>query len=174
MNIEKAKLLDQILLKFAGNITIKWSDLQQGIWNDIATYHVCENNITFLIGEGQLKRDTELRTLSMTDKGFATMTDLKNLGYAKQSYTKRQEKTLRNVLACVTIATFVILCLRTFILNDGQKISTLPQPTMQGAGSQEKDKHYGTANHAADSVPIKQDTTPRNQNRSSPDTHTLK
>ena len=165
MTIDKAKLLDKILLKFDGNVTVKWSDLQQGMWDDIASYHICENNINFLVGEQMLKRDNELQTLCMTDKGFAIMTDLNNLGYVKKAIKERQEKLLKIGLACITVATFVILCLKTFILNDGQKTSTSPQTTQDSVSTQDKSKSNETVGHVVDSALIRQDTTPKTQNK---------
>ena len=114
MTIDKATLLDKILLKFRGNITVKWSDLQTGLWDDIATYHVCENNINFLVGDGMLKRDTVLHLLSMTDKGFATMTDLDNLGYVTKAKKERNETMIKYIGFCIGVATFILLFFRTF------------------------------------------------------------
>ena len=167
MTIDKAKILDSILLKFVGNATIFWKDLQQGIWDDIASYHVCENNINFLVGDDMLKRDTVLESLSMTNKGFATMTDLDNLGYVKKATKERQETFLKYGLAFVTVSTFVILCLKTFIWNGDTKTYTQTESIQDSVRPQEKLKVDETANHVADSVSTKQDTIPKTQNTDS-------
>jgi hypothetical protein len=174
MNIDKAKLLDKILLKFTGNVTIKWSDLQQGIWDDIASYHVCENNINFLVGDDMLKRDNELQTLCMTDKGFATMTDLENLGYVTKANKEKRDNILKYGLACITLATFIILCFKTFKPNDEKSNLSTPTTIQDSAGSQDKVKHGETVSLAADSVPTKRDTTPTTLNKNLADTNTLK
>ena len=163
MTIDKAKLLDSILLKFTGNVTIKWSDLQQGIWDDIASYHVCENNINFLVGDQMLKRDTQLETLSMTDKGFATMTDLENLGYVKKATKEKRDDFIKYGLACITVATFIILCFKTFKNNDGQNNYTTPTTIQDSVKPQEKLKVGETVNPVADSALTKQDTIPKTQ-----------
>ena len=174
MNIDKAKLLDKILLKFTGNITVKWSDLQQGVWDNIASYHVCENNINFLVGDDMLKRDNELQTLSMTDKGFATMTDLKNLGYVTKANKENRDNILKYGLACITLATFIILCFKTFKPNDGKSNSETPTTIQDSANTQDKVKYGETVNLAVDSVPTKRDTIPTTQNKNLADTNTLK
>ncbi|RNI35615.1 hypothetical protein EFY79_11635 [Hanamia caeni] len=174
MKIDKAILLDKILLKFTGNVTIKWSDLQQGIWDDIASYHVCENNINFLVGQGMLRRNNELQTLCMTDAGFATMTDLVNLGYVTKAKKERRDDFIKYGLACVTVATFIILCFKTFNPNDDKSNLSTPTTIQDSADNQDKVKHGGTVNLAADSVSTKQDTIPTNQNKDFLDTNTLK
>jgi hypothetical protein len=174
MTIDKAKLLDKILLKFIGNITIKWSDLQQGIWDDIASYHVCENNINFLVGDQMLKRDNELQTLCMTDKGFSTMTDLKNLGYVTKAKKERRDDFIKYGLACITVATFIILCFKTFKPNDDKSNSVTPATTQDSVNNQDKVKHGETANPVVNSVSTKQDTIPTTQSRHLTDTNTLK
>ena len=174
MNIDKAKLLDKILLKFTGNITVKWSDLQQGIWDDVASYHVCENNINFLVGEDMLKRDNEIQTLCMTDKGFATMTDLENLGYVKKANKERRDDFVKYGLACITVATFIILCFKTFKPTDDKSNSTTPTTTQDSVHIQDKVISGETVSLVADSVPTKPDTTLKYQNKNFPDTNTLK
>jgi len=110
MNLEKAKILDAILLKFTGNITITWNQLQQGAFNEIATYHVVENNINYLVGDGQLERDvTQAFSLSMTNKGFATMTDLPNLGYVTLAKKEKKKTIWAFISGGIVIATFLIL-----------------------------------------------------------------
>jgi len=111
MDLKKAKLLDRILLKFAGNATIKWNDLRDGHWDDIASYHVCENNINFLVGDGMIKRESAILALSLTDKGLAVMTDIPNLGYAK----KTKKEIFDACVKYVAIATFFILIYNTFL-----------------------------------------------------------
>ena len=174
MNIDKAKLLDKILLKFTGNVTVKWSDLQQGIWDDIASYHVCENNINFLVGDQMLKRDNDLQTLCMTDKGFATMTDLENLGYVTKAKKESRDDFIKYGLACVTVATFIILCFKTLKPNDDKSNLTTPTTIQDSVNNQDKAKHGETVSLAADSVQTKQDTTPTTQNKNLTDTNTLK
>jgi hypothetical protein len=115
MIIDKAILLDKILQKFAGNITVKWSDLQTGLWDDIATYDDCEKNINFLVGDGMLKRNTNPDSLSTTDKGFATMTDLENLGYVVKAKKERRETIIKYIGFGIGVATFILLCFKTFI-----------------------------------------------------------
>jgi hypothetical protein len=115
MDLKKAKLLDKILLKFWGNKTLKWSDIQNGAWSDIAIYDDCEKNINFLVGDSMLKRDTTLHTLWTTDKGFATMTDLKNLGYVTKVKKERLDNGIKYLAFGLAIATFLILFYNNFI-----------------------------------------------------------
>jgi len=115
MNLEKAKILDAILLKFTGNITITWYQLEQGAFNDIATYHVVENNINYLVGDGQLERDVaQPFSLSMTDKGFATMTDLPNLGYVTIAKKEKKKNIWTFISGGIVVATFLILVYDTW------------------------------------------------------------
>lgn len=174
MNLDKAKLLDKILLKFAGNATVKWIDLQQGIWDDIASYHVCENNINFLVGDGMLKRDDDIHTLRTTDKGFATMTDLENLGYVTMANKERRSDFIKYGTACITVATFIILCFKTFKPNDYKDNLSTPATMPDSVSSQDKVKHGETVSLAADSVPTKRDTIPMTQKSNSSDTNTSK
>jgi hypothetical protein len=115
MELKKARLLDNILLKFWGNVTLTWADIQNGAWNDIATYDDCENNINFLVGDGMLKRDTTLHTLVTTDKGFATMTDLKNLGYVTKAKKERLDNSIKYLAFGLAIGTFFILVYNNFV-----------------------------------------------------------
>lgn len=115
MNIEKAKILDDILQRFSGNATISWESLREEFKDDMNKYYVLENNINFLVGDGMLKRDTTLHTLCMTDKGFATMTDPKNLGYLVKAKKERIESRVKYIAFSVTIATFLILLYNNFI-----------------------------------------------------------
>jgi hypothetical protein len=158
MNRKKAKLLDKILLKFIGNKSVKWSDLQQGIWNDIESYHVCENNINFLIGDQMLERNHILQTLSLTDKGFATMTDLENLGYVKKAIRERNEILLKYFLAFITIATFIILCLKTFIWENYSKRETEIEPSKINLKQHEILEEGEISKQLADSILKYQDT----------------
>lgn len=115
--LKRAKTLDQILLKFRGNITVKWSDLQAGNWNDVAPYYVCENYINYLISDNMLRRDTALNSLSLTEKGLATMTDLRSLGYVKKSREEFLNDTVRYFTALLAAATFCILVYNNFIVT---------------------------------------------------------
>ncbi len=115
MDIEKAKILDDILQRFSGNVTISWESLREEFKADMNKYYVLENNINFLVGDGMLKRDTTSHTLCMTDKGFATMTDPKNLGYLIKAKKERNESRVKYIAFSVTIATFLILLYNNFI-----------------------------------------------------------
>lgn len=115
MDIEKAKILDGILQRFSGNVTISWESLREEFKDDMNTYYILEKNINFLVGDGMLKRDTTLHTLCMTDKGFATMTDPKNLGYLVKTKRERTESRVKYIAFSVTIATFLILLYNNLI-----------------------------------------------------------
>lgn len=127
MDIAKAKILDDILQRFSGNVTISWESLREEFKHDMNKYYILENNINFLVGDGMLKRDTTLHTLCMTDKGFATMTDPKNLGYLVKAKKERIESRVKYIAFFVTIATFLILLYNNFIsprLNSTKSSST--------------------------------------------------
>jgi hypothetical protein len=115
MDIEKAKILDGILQKFSGNVTISWESLREEFKNDMNKYYILENNINFLVSDGMLKRDTILHTLCMTDKGFATMTDPKNLGYLVKAKKERTESRVKYIAFSLTISTFLILLYNNLI-----------------------------------------------------------
>jgi hypothetical protein len=115
MNIQKAKILDAILLKFVGNRTFTWTQLQNGAFGDIGNYHLIENNINFLIGEGHLRRnEIEPQSLTLTDKGFATMTDLPNLGYVVSAKKERRKNAFKALSGIILVASFGILIYDTW------------------------------------------------------------
>lgn len=111
---EKAILLDKILLKFEGNKTWTWDGIHTPeFYKDLNDdYFVVENHLNFLIGDGMLTkyRDPDYKDLNknfedypelsnLTPKGFAVMTDLKNLGYVqkerdRERIDEREEQTL--------------------------------------------------------------------------------
>jgi hypothetical protein len=112
--LEKAILLDKILLKFEGNKTWTWDGIHTPeFYKDLNDdYFVIENHLNFLIGDGMLTkyRDVDYKDLTknledypelsnLTPKGFAVMTDLKNLGYEQKEKERervdhREERTL--------------------------------------------------------------------------------
>lgn len=120
MTLYKSKILDNILLKFKGNISVYWADLHgdKKIFSDIhQDYYIVENNINFLVGDGKLKRNNinNNEYLTLTDTGFATMTDLENLGYVTKARKGRRETKIKYIGFVLAIATFILLCFRTFI-----------------------------------------------------------
>ncbi len=112
MKLQKARFLDALLLKFRGNLTITWQEFQNGLCDDIASYYIIENNINFLVGDAMLKRDEVRRSLSLTDKGFATMTDLRSLGYVTKTSKEIWQLGLQILLAVVSVVTFVLVVVR--------------------------------------------------------------
>ena len=163
MTTDKAKILDKILLKFNGNITVNWTDLQSNIWDDIASYNICENNINFLVGDQMLKRDTQLQTLSLTDKGFAVMTDINDLGYFKIAKKEKRETIFKYLSYFIGIATFVILFLKTFIWNFDKQNSSIKQTIIDSINNSSKVKtseNLGQTNR--NNQPL-QDTLPKTQ-----------
>jgi hypothetical protein len=126
MDIEKAKILDNILKRFSGNITVSWASLREEFKDDMNKYYILENNINFLVGDGILKRDNTLHTLSMTDKGFATMTDPGNLGYYVKAKKERNESRIKYAAFFITIATFLILLYNNFIHSKSTSSSSTP------------------------------------------------
>ena len=110
MDLEKAKLSDAILLKFRGNITVSWDEIKEGAFNAVhSDYYVIENRIKFLLGENVLKQETKIGVkiylmLSMTDKGWAIMTDMGNAGYVAKAIKERNNlRWLRAVQIAVII-----------------------------------------------------------------------
>ena len=131
MKTDKAKMLDDILKRFSGNITITWDSLREEFKDDMDKYYILENNINFLVGDGILKRDTTLHTLCMTDKGFATMTDPENLGYVPKAKKETRDNRIKNIAFVITIATFLVLCYNFCKTNFNSKNESVTPKTFQ-------------------------------------------
>lgn len=127
MDIEKAKILDDILKRFSGNVTISWESLRVEFKDDMNKYFILENNLNFLVGDGMLKRDNALHTLCMTDKGFATMTDPESLGYYVKAKKERNESRIKYAAFFITTATFLILLYNNFINSKSTSSSPTPK-----------------------------------------------
>jgi len=163
MDIIKAKLLDNILLKFKGNISVYWADLHgdKKTFKDIhENYSIVENNINFLVGDGKLKRNNidNNEYLTLTDTGFATMTDLNNLGYVTKTKTEIKERRIKYIGFGIVIATFIVLIFSTFLRHDDRQIM-LTAPTIKDSTNiqdrQEPNKSPVVPNNNS---PIGQDT----------------
>ncbi len=116
MKLKKAKILDLILLKFHPNREILWNEIHRGDFGDIAQHDLIVNNVNFLISDGLIARDVgSAFSLSLTDKGYAVMTDIKDLGYEKKSKADRRKNAWQMIVGFITLATFVILLLKTCI-----------------------------------------------------------
>lgn len=130
----KAALCDAILLKFDGNKTIYWRDLHgnKKLFNDIILdsdcdeehtpenkYFVIEPFLNFLVADGMLRRkDQDVegeQSLCLTDKGYSTMKDLKNLGYVTKEKENNKEIGWKVILRYVAIATLIFVLIRFFI-----------------------------------------------------------
>lgn len=158
MNLEKAKILDAILLKFTGNKTITWHEIKEGAFIDIETYYVIENNINFLVGDGQLERDSvQAFSLSMTDKGFATMTDLPNLGYVTTAKKERNIRRWANISGVIVILTFLILIYDTWF-NKQKPIPAQTETTQPANRLHETQIDTNKDNAKIDSLPRINDT----------------
>lgn len=82
ITFDKAQILDGILLTFKGDKTITWDQMRAGACKKVhSDYFVIENNINFLVGEGMIRREVGITALTLTDKGYGTMTEIDNLGY---------------------------------------------------------------------------------------------
>lgn len=132
MTLDKARLLDNILLKFKGNISVYWANLHgdKKQFSDIhIDYFIIENNINYLVGDGKLKRNDigNNEYLTLTDTGFATMTDLDNLGYVTKAKKDKRETIIKYIGFIIAIATFVLLCFRTFIPHLFEQSQTTKQ-----------------------------------------------
>jgi hypothetical protein len=113
--LEKAELLDRILLKFQGNKTIAWDYFHKPeFYKDLHdNYYVVENHLNYLIGDEMLTKERQIDNEKsdkarmniyseysfLTPKGFAVMTDLENLGYVRTEnerirIDKREDRTL--------------------------------------------------------------------------------
>jgi len=125
MTIEKAKILDDILTRFKGNVRVKWSDLQNELGNT-REYYVTENNIKYLLGEGLLKENEFDKDLALTDKGFAVYTDLTTLGYVKKAKDESRDKKIKYTGFGIVILTFLILIFNTIRTFDRQPSHTEP------------------------------------------------
>jgi hypothetical protein len=126
MTLYKSKILDNILLKFKCNISVYWADLHgdKKIFSDIhQDYYIVENNINFLVGDGKLKRNNidNNEYLTLTDTGFATMTDLENLGYVTKPRKDRRETRIKYIGFVLAIATFILLCFENCPTNNTSK-----------------------------------------------------
>jgi hypothetical protein len=131
----KAKICDAILLKFDGDKTIYWKDLHgsKKLFNDIVTdtdspdgsspdnkYYVIESHINLLVADGMLRRKDQdkegSQSLSLSDKGYSTMRDLKNLGYLSKYKENHNEAIWKNVLRWVSIVTLILVLIK--FIND--------------------------------------------------------
>ena|SRR5664279_730461 len=59
--MEKAVLCDEILRLFAGNVSVSWIELREKYGDGTTEYHLRENQINFLVSQGQLIRTTDLK-----------------------------------------------------------------------------------------------------------------
>lgn len=128
----KAELCDAVILKFKGDQSFFWKDLHgnQYLFNDLVLDSDCDTDTTpntkyfviqpilnLLLEDGVLKRmdnDSQSPYLSLTDKGNAIYPDIKNRGYVTKYIKERNENLKKNGLAFVSIATFLILCFKTY------------------------------------------------------------
>lgn len=110
MKPEKAIILDNILKRFKGNETIFWSDLKKEFTDNTNGYYILENNIKYLLGEGILEKDEQKCSIRLSDKGFATYTDLDSLGYVAITKKEKFDARIKYSAFFITIATFLILC----------------------------------------------------------------
>jgi hypothetical protein len=140
MTKNTANIMDRILLKFIGNISIEWKDLQSGSFNDIAPYDTIESGINLLIADEMIlrKHDDPKKPylLGLTDRGFATMTNLKEFGYKSKYNREKKDRIIRYATFSIALATFLILCFNrlkaTFyphLENHLQSIEAIKQPT---------------------------------------------
>ena len=130
----KAELCDAIILRFDGNKTIFWRDLHgnERLFNDMILdsdcdkeptaenkYYVIEPLLNLLVADGILRRkDQDIegeQSLCLTDKGYSTMKDLKNLGYVTKEKENNKETGWKIILRYVAIATLIFVLIRFFI-----------------------------------------------------------
>jgi hypothetical protein len=142
----KAALCDAILLKFDGNQTFYWRDLHGDpkLFNDIISdsdcdteptpdnkYFVIEPLLNFLVADGMLRRKDQNieghQSLCLSDKGYSSMKDLKNLGYVTLAKKKRLNFIWIRVSGGIVIATFLILIYNTWGKKD--KANQIYQPS---------------------------------------------
>lgn len=125
-------------MKFIGNISIEWKDLQSGSFNDIASYDTIESGINFLIAEKMILRkhdDPEKQyLLGLTDRGFATMTNLREFGYKSKYERENKDRFIKYATFLIAVASFLILffnlCKATFyphFENHPQSIEPMKQ-----------------------------------------------
>jgi hypothetical protein len=131
----RAQISDGIIQKFNGNKQIYWKDIHgaKKIFNDLildtdcedeptpdSKYYVIEGLINFLIADEMLIRIDEniegQQRLKLTDKGYYTMTNIKDSGL----YSKYKENCWnvfwKRTLIFVSIATFCFVIIE-FVLN---------------------------------------------------------
>jgi len=120
--MENAKLCDEILRLFEGNKTVTWESLREKYGDGKYDYHIRENKINFLISDGQLERvmTADIKhALVLTSKGFATMTDLENLGYVSKEVEAEKKINQENfrfklttglLILSILIAIIAIVC----------------------------------------------------------------
>ena len=130
----KAELCDAIILKFEGNKSFYWDDLHghKKAFNDIVMDADCGNNnpspedkyfkvieplVNLLVSDGILKRNNVGEKdpyLNLTDKGFSTFSDIKELGYITKYKGECKKRIWRIALGMVSIATFILVAIRFY------------------------------------------------------------
>lgn len=151
----KAELCDAVILKFQGDKSFYWNDLHgnEYLFNDLVSDSDCDKDTTpstkyfviqpilnLLLEDGVLKRmDNESQSpyLRLTDKGNAIYPNIKNRGYVTKYIKERNENIKKNVLLLVCIATFLILCYKTYkdFYRTCNKYTIPTTPTTQEIGS---------------------------------------
>jgi hypothetical protein len=106
----KASILDAILLKFQGDISIQHYMQINNQFKDIDNnYFVIENHLKFLEAENMLNCSSEgIRKLS--PRGWATMTDIKNLGYEKKAKKEKRVSIINTLTFIFSFVSVIILC----------------------------------------------------------------
>ena len=169
MDIEKAKILDNILRRFNGNATVYWDKLQKEFKDKdgklTKEYFITENNIKYLLGDGVLQKDRQTTgdALCMTDKGFAIFADIDKLGYEVTFKKERKERRIRRIVFYIGIATFIILIFNTISHYTSQQTKLSVPPTVDSVYSQDRQESntkYGQSNN---NLPKRQDTIPKIQ-----------
>lgn len=134
--LRKAEICDAIIYSFLGNVAHTWNEIHTKEYYEKidSNYYVVENMINFLVGEGQLKREmaNNVERIKLTDKGFGTLGDMENEGYAtKLKITDRKERRDKNTFKAV-IASIIVTIIMPFIptkFNETspKKFQTSPQ-----------------------------------------------
>ncbi|MBK7886786.1 MAG: hypothetical protein IPJ86_05610 [Bacteroidetes bacterium] len=113
-------------------------------------YFIIEPLLNFLVADGMLRRKNQdiegEECLCLTDKGYSTMKDLKNLGYVIKEKENNKETAWKVVLRYVAIATLIFVLTRfflDFILPQFQSKQTqTASPTTQTPKRSHSIRHY--------------------------------
>jgi hypothetical protein len=118
MKKKKAKMLDAILLKFRGDVSIRHDNQRENRFEEIGGYFEIENLLNLLESDGMIERRID-GTKGLTPRGISTIGDIEDEGYVAK--TRKQIFTFERIcwiLSLILMAGAVWFAARTYFTRE--------------------------------------------------------